>query len=67
MLYMRTSIDIPEDLVEEARKVVGTKTKTQAIVLALTEFIQRRKSRRILELKGSLTKDYDFKSLRRKR
>lgn len=66
-MFMRTSLNVPESLLEEARQVVGTKTKTQAIILALTELIQRRKSRRVLELKGSLTHPYDYKSLRRKR
>lgn len=64
---MRTSIDLPEALVMEARELIGAKTKTQAIILALTECIQRRKSRRVLELKGSLTQAYDYKTTRRKR
>ena len=64
---MRTSLDIPDSLLEEAKQVLGTKTKTQAIILALTEMIQRRKSRKILELKGSLTESYDYKTLRKKR
>lgn len=64
---MRTSLDIPEALVEEAKQVIGAKTKTQAIILALSELIQRRKSRKVLELKGSLSGSYDYKTLRRKR
>ena len=64
---MRTSLDIPESLVEEAKQVIGAKTKTQAIILALSELIQRRKSRKVLELKGSLVGSYDYKALRRKR
>ena len=64
---MRTSLDIPESLVEEAKQVIGAKTKTQAIILALSELIQRRKSRKVLELKGSLASSYDYKALRRKR
>lgn len=64
---MRTSLDLPEPLLTEAQQLIGAKTKTQAIILALTECIQRRKSRRVLELKGSLTHEYDYKSTRRKR
>ena len=64
---MRTSLDIPADLLLEAKKTIGTKTKTQAIVVALSEIIQRRKSRKVLELKGSLQGEYDYKMLRRKR
>lgn len=66
-ILMRTSLDIPESLLDEAREAAGTKTKTQAIILALSEFIQRRKGRRLLELKGSLRGSYDYKTLRRKR
>lgn len=64
---MRTSLDIPDELVSEAKQVIGAKTKTQAIVLALTEMIQRRKGRKVLELKGSLKEKYDYKALRSKR
>lgn len=64
---MRTSMIIPQSLLEEACRVAGLRTKTQAVITALTEFIQRRRSRRILSLKGSLPRDFDYKSLRRKR
>lgn len=64
---MRTSMIIPQSLLEEACQVAGLSTKTQAVISALTEFIQRRKSRRILALKGSMAKDYDYKASRRKR
>lgn len=64
---MRTSMVIPQDLLDEACQVGGLRTKTQAVITALTEYIQRRKSRRILALKGSLKQDYDYKSSRRKR
>ena len=64
---MRTSLNVPGTLVVEAQKLTGVKTKTQAIVLALTERIQRRKSRGILQLRGSLAHAYDYKVSRRKR
>ena len=64
---MRTSLNIPKSLLEDARKAVSAKTKTQAVILALTEMIQRRKSKDILDLKGSMRSDYDYKSLRRKK
>lgn len=37
-----------------------------AILLALTELIQRRKSRKVLARKGSLKHMYDYKAARRK-
>lgn len=64
---MRTSMVIPQNLLDEACQVGGLRTKTQAVITALTEYIQRRKSRRLLALKGSLKQAFDYKSLRRKR
>lgn len=66
-LDMRTTLDLPTILITEAQAISGAKTKTQAIICALTEMVARRKSRQILTLKGSLAHDYDYKSSRRKR
>lgn len=64
---MKTTYNIPQILIKEAMKSANVNTKTQAIIIALSELIQRRKSLRLLELNGSLKKDYDYKELRRKR
>ncbi len=64
---MRTSFDLPEALLEEARKEAGTRTKTQTLILALNEMVQKRKSRKILELKGSMSGNYDYRPFRKKR
>ncbi len=64
---MRTTLEIPNELIREAKELSGIKTKTDAIIIALEEFVRRRKSKRILELKGSLDKDFDYKESRRKR
>lgn len=63
---MRTTLDIPEPLLEEARRVLGFKSKTDTVVLSLTEIIRRR---RIEELKGLLGKvrlDVDLPASRRR-
>ena len=64
---MRTSFDIPDELINEAKRLGQVRTKIQVVILALTEFIQRRNSARLLELKGELKRDYNYKALRRKR
>jgi len=46
---MRTTLDLPEDLLEEARTALGFKSKTDTVVMALRELVRRR---RIEELKG---------------
>lgn len=50
---MRTTLDIPLDLIEEARKALGFKSKTDTVVLSLQELIRRK---RIEELRGLLGK-----------
>ena len=39
---MRTTIDLPEELLNEAMKVTGAKTKTMTICLALQELIRKK-------------------------
>lgn len=51
---MKTTLDIPEKLLEEAVLLAGTRTKTQAITIALKEFIRRQKLERIIRESGHL-------------
>jgi hypothetical protein len=46
---MRTTLDLPEGLMNEAQRLLGFKSKTDTVVVSLTELIRRR---RIEELKG---------------
>lgn len=50
---MRTTLDLPEGLVEEARDAIGYKSKTDTVVFALQEIIRRKKKD---ELKDWITK-----------
>ena len=45
---MRTTLDLPEALIEEAQRLLGFKSKTDTVVVSLRELIRRR---RIEELK----------------
>jgi len=46
---MRTTLDLPADLVEEARLAAGLRSKTETIVYALREVVRRK---RLDDLKG---------------
>ena len=46
---MRTTLDLPAALMDEAQKILGFKSKTDTVILSLTELVRRR---RIEELKG---------------
>ncbi|MGA1869847.1 MAG: type II toxin-antitoxin system VapB family antitoxin [bacterium] len=51
---MRTTVSINEDLLNDTKALSGAKTKKDAIEIALTEFIKRRKAKKLLELEGKI-------------
>jgi len=61
---MRTTIDIPEDLVNEAMKVTCIKTKTKVIITALEELIRKSKISKLKKFKGTVDLDMDLNSIR---
>ncbi|TVR25772.1 MAG: type II toxin-antitoxin system VapB family antitoxin [Balneolaceae bacterium] len=61
---MRTTLDIPEKLIEEAMKVTGATTKSQLIKDALQAEIDRAKRKRLIARKGTLDLDVDLDTLR---
>lgn len=66
---MATNLSIDPELIEQARKVSGERTKKAAVTKALQEFIARRQQENILELFGKLEwdADYDYKAERQRR
>jgi Arc/MetJ family transcription regulator len=63
---MRTNIVLNDQLIEEAMRVTGSRTKREVVDLALREFIARRRQRQILDLVGEplLDPDYDVRAVR---
>lgn len=61
---MRTTLDLPEDLLAEAMRVTDSKTKTKVIITALEELIRKAKIAEIKEYKGAVNLDIDLNSLR---
>ena len=64
---MRTTLDLPEDLLKEAMQLSNVRTKTGTVILSLQELINKRKIERLRELKGKLDLDIDLDALRRDR
>ncbi len=63
---MRTTLDIPEALINEALKMTHAKTKTELIKLALENLIQRNKIRELKKFRGKLDLDIDLNALRKR-
>jgi len=63
---MRTNINLDDDLVHEAFKYTGAKTKKELVHIALKELVETHKRLNLLDLAGKIkfVEDYDYKSLR---
>ncbi|MBI4385935.1 MAG: type II toxin-antitoxin system VapB family antitoxin [Elusimicrobia bacterium] len=61
---MRTTLNLPKDLVSDACRLSGAKTKTQAIIWGLEELTRRKKMERLWSMRGNLPLDLDLKKSR---
>ena len=65
---MATNLNIDDHLLNEALAASGKKTKREAVTIALSEFVQRRKQKRVLDLFGKLdwSPNFDHKKERQR-
>jgi hypothetical protein len=63
---MRTTLDLPEALVNEAKELLGFKSKTDTIVYALTELVRRKKREQLVAMFGKVKIDIDLEKSRRR-
>ena len=61
---MRTTIDISEDLINEAMEITNIKTKKELITLALEELIRKNKIKQIKDFKGKIDINIDLNTMR---
>jgi hypothetical protein len=63
---MRTTLDLPGSLIDEAQKLTHCRTKTQVITLALNNLIRKEKIQGIKKYRGKLDLDIDLAALRQR-
>lgn len=61
---MRTTLDLPEDLICEAMKATQIKTRTQLIITALEDLIRKTRISGLKKFKGKVDLDIDINALR---
>lgn len=66
MHIMRTTIDIPEELVREAMKLTHLKTKTDVIKEGLQTLIRKEKLKNLKNYKGAIDLTIDLNTLRKR-
>jgi Arc/MetJ family transcription regulator len=63
---MRTTIDIPSDLLGDAMRLAHTKTKTMTVILGLQELINHHKLQRLRALRGKINLTTDVRMARKR-
>ncbi|WP_258103604.1 type II toxin-antitoxin system VapB family antitoxin [Marinoscillum sp. MHG1-6] len=61
---MRTTLDLPEDLIKQAMEVTGAKTKSQVIRQALEDQIKKSKRLKLLSFKGKIDLSINLDDIR---
>jgi len=61
---MRTTLDLPEKLIDDAMKVTKINTKTKVIITALEDLIRKSKISGLKDFKGKVDLDIDIDVIR---
>ena len=61
---MRTTLDLPEELVNEAMEITKCKTKTELIKIALKNIIVKEKVKGLKKYYGKVALDIDLDQVR---
>ena len=61
---MRTTLDLPEDLIDAAMKATQINTKTKVIITALEDLIRKSKISGLKKFKGKVDLDIDMNAVR---
>ena len=63
---MRTTLDLPENLIDEAMKLSQVETKTGVIILALEELVRKSRISDLKNYKGKLDLNINLDELRKR-
>jgi Arc/MetJ family transcription regulator len=64
---MRTTLDLPEDTLEEARRASGLRTKRETVIAGLEELIRKSKREELRGLAGKIRLNIDLTRSRERR
>lgn len=66
VIYMRTTLDLPKELIDEAMTITKSKTKTELIKMALLNVINQEKRNGLINFHGMVDLDIDLDILRKR-
>ncbi len=62
---MRTTLNLPDDLVEHARAAIGFRSKTDTVIFALREVVRRQRLDELKTMLGSIRFEFEPTEARR--
>ena len=66
-MRMRTTIDIPDELLDRAKRAVNARTLRETVIKALEELVKMAKREELRQLAGKVDLDIDVGRSRRRR
>lgn len=63
---MRTTLELPDDLIRDAMIITQAKTKTQLITMALENIIKQERLNKLIKYHGKVDLDIDLDLLRKR-
>ena len=63
---MRTTLDLPDVLVQDAMKASHQKTKTAVIITALQDLVRRNRLQALRQFRGRVDIDLDLNAVRKR-
>jgi Arc/MetJ family transcription regulator len=61
---MKTTLNLPDDLINEAMHTLNMKTKSEVVIYALQDLLRRKKVASLKNYKGSVNLEIDLDVLR---
>jgi len=63
---MKTTLNLPDDLIKEGMKITNSRTKTDLVVNSIRNMIKQRKLERLKEFRGKVELEIDLDLLRKR-
>jgi Arc/MetJ family transcription regulator len=63
---MRTTLDLPEDLITKAMNITHAKSKTELIKIALQNIVNQEKRNNLIKYHGKIDLDINLNMLRKR-
>jgi Arc/MetJ family transcription regulator len=64
---MRTTLDLPEEVLEKARRAANLRTKRETVIAGLEELIRKGKREELLRMAGKIRLNVDLTRSRQRR